>query len=71
MAPAMTNQKKKTLPQTRADEPRLTKTFPAVRVTDEVYAFYERKRQGERRRKISEVVRLALEDYASQNEQAA
>jgi hypothetical protein len=47
-------------------EPRLTRTLPAVRVTDEVYEFFERKRDAERRRKISEVVRLALEDYAAE-----
>ena len=49
----------------------LTKTIPAVRVTDEVYEFYQQ-RADEERRRLSDAVRIALEDHANQlREEAA
>lgn len=48
-------------------EPRLTVTLPATRVTEDVAAFLERKRQAERRHKISDTVRAVLEEAAEQS----
>lgn len=51
--------KKKTKPQVE----RLTKTLPATRVTEATYERLLRRMEEEKRRKISEVVRLTLEDH--------
>jgi hypothetical protein len=52
---------KKAKPKT--DE-RLTRTIPATRVTETTYQFLLKRMEAEKRRKISEVVRLTLEDQA-------
>lgn len=49
----------------------LTETLPAVRVTKEVKEFFTRMQESQRRRKISEVVRIALEDYVAERTEAA
>jgi 6-phosphogluconate dehydrogenase len=48
-----------------ATKERLTRTLPATRVTEEVYQRILSRMEEERRRKISEVVRLTLEDHFS------
>lgn len=54
--------KKKTKPNAE----RLTKTLPATRVTEATYDRILRRMEEEKRRKISEVVRLTLEDHFSE-----
>jgi hypothetical protein len=48
-----------------------TETLPAVRVTKEVAAFVKRKRDAERRHKISDAVRAVLEEAAEKEAEAA
>lgn len=51
----------------------LTRTIPALRVSEETYQFVMAKKQAERRARITEVARILLEDgvAANRKEQAA
>jgi hypothetical protein len=48
------------------DKERLTRTLPAFRVDEKTYRYLQRRMVEERRRRISEVVRITLEDQAQQ-----
>jgi hypothetical protein len=49
----------------KADDERLTRTLPAFRVTESVYQHLLRRKVAEKRRHLTEVVRLELEDKIS------
>lgn len=49
--------------QRKPESERLTKTIPATRVTEATYNRILQRMADEKRRRISEVVRLTLEDH--------
>jgi hypothetical protein len=51
-------------------EKQLTRTLPATRVTEETYQSLLKRMEDEKRRKISETVRLTLEDYFAEAQPA-